>query len=151
MRIKNYSEFSKIYESYFDADNDPWMSKRKEAKFINYKLIEEVDGSIAIFRNIHTNLYYCFIIESIEEEEFHEYAELPLLSDYNEDGGIDTYPDTENFEMSNDIIEDFFNDNIDNLEYGEGLEDYQAGEANFVLIDEPLKELLKKEFTVESI
>ena len=53
--------------------------------------------------------------------------------------------------MSNDIIEDFFNDNIDNLEYGEGLEDYQAGEANFVLIDEPLKELLKKEFTVESI
>jgi hypothetical protein len=154
MRIKKYAEFNRIHESYFDGspyDYNSGMSKPKEAKSINYKLIEEVDWSIGIFRNIHTDLYYCFVIESIEEEEFHEYAELPLLSYYNEDGGVDTYPDTEKFEMDKEIIESYVNDNLNSLEYGEGLEDYQAGEANFILIDEHLKELLKKEFDLESI
>jgi hypothetical protein len=155
MRIKNYSEFSKINEYYLDwsdyGDNSS-MSKPKDVKFINYKLIEaEVDWSVAIFRNIHTNLYYCFIVESIDEDEFYEYAELPLISDYNEDGGVDTYQDTESFEMDKDIVESYVNDNINHLEYGEGIEDYELGEANFILIDEPLREFLKKEFELESI
>jgi hypothetical protein len=154
MRLKKYSEFRRINENHPDGPlewDDSKMSKAKMAKYINYKIIEESDWSIAIFRNVHTNLYYCFVIESIETSEFHEYAELPLFPYYNEDGGTDYYPDEDAFEMDMDVIESYVNDKINSLDYGEGIEDYQAGEANFILIDEPLKELLKKEFDLKSI
>jgi hypothetical protein len=44
------------------------------------------------------------------------------------------------------VIEAYVNCNFSNLKYGEGVEDYEAEDSQFILIDEPLRELLKKEF-----
>ena len=148
MRLKKYSQFIAINERW-DGD-DTNESDPKVPHDIPFKCLEQDGGEIAIFQNVHTNKYYCFLFADMDEHDFYEYASLPTYR-VDDEYGKSWEVDSEYFEFDEDVLENYLNDNLNLLNYGEGLEDYQAGEVNFILIDEPLKEELKKEFRLKSI
>lgn len=150
MGLKKYREFTQINEGWSD-ENDQ-MSDPKIPRDQPFKCLEIKSQEIGIFRNLHTNEYYCFYFGDMDKSEFYEYASLPMYQEYDEDYRARVWQtDTESFEFDKEIIENYVNDNITSLNYGEGLEDYQTQEANFILIDEPLKKELKESFRLESI
>jgi len=148
MGLKKYRQFVSINERWNgedDAESDP-----KVPHDIPFKCLEEDGSEIAIFQNIHTKKYYCFPFADMDEHDFYEYASLPMYR-VDDEYGKTWEIDYEYFEFNEDVLENYVNDNLNLLNYGEGLEDYEAGEANFILIDETLKEVLKRDFKLKSI
>ena len=59
--------------------------------------------------------------------------------DLRADGDIEYYDD---FEINDDVLENYVNDNFPNLTKGIGVEDFESGKTNLVLINEELKDEL---------
>lgn len=146
MIIKSFRNFSTLDEGYSSKDDyGIEVEPSKSAKYKIFEIIKNWEGEAAIARNRSTKKLYFFYYAGIEKEEFYDYAWLPGYWEHDEDGKSKV-PLTEYFEYDNDVIEEYLNDNVNYLEYGEGLEDYEIGEANLILIDEKLKEEIEKTF-----
>lgn len=152
MRIKSFRDFNKLNEggySYLGDDGD-LMDPRLSAKAKPYKIVKHWESDLAIFQNIYTKKYYAFSYGDLDKSEFYDYAYLPFEVEVDEDGHKMRSPLTEYFEFDDENVEEYLNDNLEHLEYGEGLGDYETGNANFILIDEPLKKEIEEvygEFT----
>lgn len=80
--------------------------------------------------------YFAFNVEGTEQDEYSEYAdreETPLGRD--EDG--DMMVDYGEWEMSEDIIEAYVNDNYKHLSFGKGYDDYEEG-VDMVQLDQSM-------------
>lgn len=80
--------------------------------------------------------YYVFAVDSVDKNDYSEYA--PREEFYNgrdEDGMPDV--DYGDWDMSDDVISNYVNDNYKNLTYGHGVGDYENS-VQMVEIDKPL-------------
>ena len=133
MRIKKFNQFS-LNEN--TLDDEDFMKPEKTAESIVYKLVKNFTKKAALFKNIYTNKFYLFIYAEIEESEFYSYAEFPWRWEYD-DGEKYKERDTSSFDFDEESIENYLNDNLEYLQYGESISDYLDEEANFLLIDDP--------------
>jgi len=84
--------------------------------------------------------YYAFFYDSVDRNDFAQYAEREETLVGKDDTGD---PDIEfgDFEINNDVIQGYVNDNLVNLSKGEGLQAWEQG-IDIVRIDSELKQEL---------
>ena len=147
MGLKKYSEFSKIVKESWDSDGIEDDDREPEiTPSIEPFEIVESDGLDCIFRSKGDNsLYFLAGEEFLDNNELQPYGTPPGRREYDEGKYVWT-TETRYWDPEVWVIEAYVNCNFSNLKYGEGVEDYEAGDSQFILIDEPLRELLKKEF-----
>jgi hypothetical protein len=149
MRIKKFKDFTHIKENYYGSYEEDDTSKEvepyKTAKHKMFKVIKNWKSSAAVLTNVITKKLYFFYYEDKDPSDFYDYAWLPGYYEWDEDGKSLTR-NTEAFEFDDEVVEEYVNDNTNYLEYGEGLEDYETGEYDFILIDETLREEIEKVF-----
>jgi len=154
MALKKFSEFTKICESSYppgwddeeeEDDREPEISPYLEP----FQIVERagVNSYDCIFRSKSDNSLYFFAGEGfLDKNELEPYGTPPRRKEAEEDGGYSWSVDTRYWDPEGWVIEAYVNYNFSHLKYGEGVEDFEAGDSEFILIDEPLKELLKKEY-----
>jgi hypothetical protein len=149
MRIKKFKDFTHIKENYYGSYEEDDTSKDiepyKTAKHKMFKVIKNWESSAAVLTNVITKKLYFFYYEDKDPSDFYDYAWLPGYYEWDEDGKSLTR-NTEAFEFDDEVVEEYVNDNTNYLEYGEGLEDYETGEYDFILIDGTLREEIEKVF-----
>lgn len=152
MGLKKYSEFSRIWEK----ENNRMLKEDGEVfyspKIEPFELVEMADDLFdCVLRSKSDNALYFFAGEDlVDKEELADYGDPPRRYERDEDGGTwITY--TEDWDAESWVIEAYVNYNFSKLKYGEGLEDFEAGNSELILIDEPLKKLLKDEFGFSKI
>lgn len=147
MRLKKYSEFSSILENkivgMLKEDGEAYYAPSIEP----FELIEMADDSFdCVLRAKSDNSLYFFAGEEIvDKEELADYGNPPTRYDRDEDG-VTIVTDTEDWEPEPWVLEAYVNYNFSHFKYGEGLEDFEAGDSHLILIDDQLKEVLKDDF-----
>jgi hypothetical protein len=68
---------------------------------------------------------FLYTIDSVNDEDYAEYAERETSTDYDEDGPYTLYSDE--FDVDSEVIERFINDNLDSLQVGVGISGYEDG------------------------
>jgi hypothetical protein len=92
-------------------------------------------GESAIFEK-NGELYY-FYYGNMDKDDFKDYADVPKLYVGKDEDGMPDYDEGE-WEIDDEVVSNYLNDNVDSLNVGYGQESYDNG-AEFVKIDEPLK------------
>jgi len=108
---------------------------------ISFKAIAMNDEFVILKTN--NGELFIFDYLAIDREEFKEYSEREVLDKYpNTDGGYDIDYD-DYFELDENSINGFLDDNYGNVETGEGLSDWESGNFPLVKVDEELKDFIK--------
>jgi hypothetical protein len=118
----------------------PWNQKDpspgQRAKDIVYKLLWTDEREFALFKCPEG---VCVMyLDSIDRDELAPYADREeTFLGYDEDG----MPDVEygDWEMTGDVIENYVNDNLDSMRKGKGLDAYESGDYDLVLLDDELR------------
>jgi hypothetical protein len=92
---------------------------------------------IAIFSDLNSGEMYVFYYGDIDYSLLEPYADRYGYTDADGDLEYD-----ENFEIDDDILENYVNDNFPNLTKGVGVDDFESGKTDLVLINEELKDEL---------
>lgn len=92
-------------------------------------------GESAIFEK-GGELYY-FYYGNMNKNDFKEYANEPIIGAEKDEEGFPNYEYGE-WELDDEVISNYLNSNVDDLNVGFGYESYANG-AEFVKMDEPLK------------
>lgn len=106
--------------------------ERASKKFVDLKYS---NPEIAIFRDENSGEMYVFYYGDVDQKVFEPYAERQGFID--PDGDIEYYDD---FDVDDDTLENYVNDNFPKLTKGVGPEDFESGQTDLVLIDEHLKD-----------
>lgn len=104
----------------------PWnqvdnMRSGQVAETILYKLVWTDNSEFAIFKDAHGNKYL-FYLGAVDKSDFEPYADVD-----NGDWNIEDY-----------VIENYVNDNLNHIQIGKGIEDYENG-FDLVAIDDELR------------
>lgn len=107
--------------------------KNPELDVIGYNpelaLVKSADGSLYVFNYDH-----------IDREEFLNYADREVIgSEPDGEGGYDDEYSDE-WDIDEDVLTSFINDNSDNFKIGEGYDDYHSGDFDLVKIDNELRQ-----------
>jgi hypothetical protein len=125
--------------------SDDNVRKGYEPKESPFKLLTDT-GESAIFEK-DGKLYY-FNYWNIDSSKFEDYADREVISvEPDGEGGYDE--ELSDWDMNEEIISNYLNDNYKDLGIGYGYEDYENGKE-FVEIDEPLKDELLDMFRNEN-
>jgi hypothetical protein len=120
--------------------NQPDPQYRQGTNVKNPKLgIVADNGELAIFKSEDGTLYV-FYYDHIDREEFKEYADIEIIG-YDDDGegGYDAeYSD--DWDIDEDVLFNYVNDNLSSLKIGDGLDAYESGDFDLVKIDDELRE-----------
>ena len=108
--------------------------EKPRQKFVELKYS---NPEIAIFSDLKSSEMYVFYYGDIDYSLLEPYAEREGFIDADGDIEYD-----ENFEIDDDILENYVNDNFPNLTKGVGVEDFESGKTDLVLINEELKDEL---------
>lgn len=111
-----------------------FRGERPNKKFVEIKYSNQ---EIAILRDLNTSELYAFYYGDIDSKSFEPYAERYGYTDPEGDIEYD-----EDFEIDDDTIENYVNDNFAKLSKGSGVEDFESGKTDLVMIDEDLKDEL---------
>jgi len=144
-------EVSKIFNSMLGENyptgtsediNAPWNQKdlrsgiKSENNLFKLKLWHQ---DIAIFEK--SGKYYSFCVDCFEKSDYAEYADREeAFMGRDEDG--DSMIDFGDWEMSDDIIENFVNDNYSSFRIGKGYSDWENG-LEMVEIDQEMLDEFK--------
>lgn len=112
---------------------EPTMSSPNQPQSIEFEVIF-FDGEHAFL--VKDGKKYVYHVDSAERDDYADYAEREGETDYDEDGPYMSY--SGDFEIDGEVIERFINDNLGNLSFGKGLDDYEAG-MDVVEIDRELR------------
>lgn len=108
--------------------------EKPNKKFVDIKY---TNSEIAIFRDLNTSEMYIFYYGDLDTKLLEPYADRY--------GTLDPEGDVEygeDFEIDDDTIENYVNDNFPKLSKGVGVEDFESGKTDLVMVDEDLKDEL---------
>jgi len=146
-----------LYENYpAGTENDPnapWNQKdpetttpidpkSKEYVYVTHGPKKRME--MVILKRKGTDDYYAFYCDHLDKKDLYDYGEVEkTYVGKDEDGNPDYDYDYDDFEVTPDVIERYVNDNISNLQIGDGIDDYEGG-MDLVKIDgEMVKDLIK--------
>jgi hypothetical protein len=108
--------------------------ERPNKKFVEIKF---TNSEIAIFRDLNSGEMYIFYYGDIDTKLLEPYADR--YGTLDPDGDLE-YDD--DFDVDDDTLENYVNDNFPNLTKGAGVEDFESGKTDLVMVDEDLKDEL---------
>jgi hypothetical protein len=115
--------------------SDDKIRKGYEPKTSPFNILANT-GESAIFEK-DGKLYY-FYYGNMDRSDFEEYADRIIINvEPDGEGGYDEELDDE-WEMNDDVVSNYLNDNYSRLSTGYGLDDYEEGK-DFIEIDQSLK------------
>lgn len=117
---------------YNRPDPEIRRGERASKKFVDLKYS---NPEIAIFRDENSGEMYVFYYGDIDQKVFEPYTERQGFID--PEGDVEYYDD---FDVDDNTIENYVNDNFPKLTKGVGPEDFESGKTDLVLIDEALKD-----------
>ncbi|MEK6829534.1 MAG: hypothetical protein AABY15_05400 [Nanoarchaeota archaeon] len=106
------------------------------AENIIYSLIWTDSSEFAVFKDAQGNKYL-FYLGAVDKSDLEPYADRE--EEYmgrDEDG--DPIVDYGEWEITDDVVENYVNDNLSSLQIGKGLSDYENG-FDLIMIDEELR------------
>jgi hypothetical protein len=123
----------------------PWNQKDDEyrkgekAKQIKYQVVwHSPSAGISIVKDDSGRLYV-FTTDYFDlEDDYKEYADVPMEYVGKDEDGFPDYNEGE-WELDNYVVENFINSNLDKLSVGSGLDAYNSGDYQLILIDPELK------------
>jgi hypothetical protein len=119
---------------------DPQYSKGTHIK--NPKLIVlGYNGEFALVKG-EDGTMYAFYYDGIDRDEFIDYVDREVIDTYPDgEGGYDVdYSDE--WDIDDEVLTDYINDNASGLKVGEGLDAWESGDFDLVKIDNELKQEL---------
>ncbi len=148
MNIRKYIR-DVISENYpLGAANDPnapWNDNTK------YSTPEEPENSVfdviamnrdmAILKDSSGKKYF-FYYEHLDRSELSDYAEREVVDAYRDEDGDMSIDYSDDWEIDENVIDRYVNDNISSLKVGKGFDDYESGNFDVIEIDGPLKQEL---------
>lgn len=128
--------------------NAPWREGEnqktgKEAKEYKMNVIFSDDNEMAVLQDKSSGKKYIFNIYLLDKDELEPYATRRVLGvDFDEDG----MPDEElgDWELNEEVLENYINDNLDYLTIGKGLNDYESTTSDLTELDDELRDELKE-------
>ena len=120
--------------------NQPEPQYRQGTKVNNPKFgVLSYNREMALLKGEDGNIY-AFYYDMIDRDSFEEYADLVVVDTQPDgEGGVDVeYGD--DWEIDEDVIENYVNDNLDSLKIGKGLDAWESGDYQLVLVDDELKQ-----------
>jgi len=140
-------ELFKLLENYpASTVNDPsapW--NQSDPKFLEPKVPGSnlfvaiyFNNEITILKNTQDNSKWFFYNDSVEKNDYLPYSgaeDESVFLGKDDDGPI--FDEKYNWELNGPIVQDYINDNLENLSQGEGVKGYEDG-IDLVKIDEPL-------------
>jgi hypothetical protein len=133
----------------FDS-SAPWNRKeptrvrgeRPSKKFVKSKYI---NPEIVIFKDLKSGEMYVFYYGDIDTKLLEPYVDRYGYAD--PDGDLE-YND--NYDIDDETLENYVNDNFQKLSKGEGVEDFESGVIDLVIINEELKDELLRLYDKDS-
>lgn len=127
------------------AENDPRAPWNQNDNFTNprtskNKLLSVVamNSEIAILTDKQGGLY-AFYYYDLDNSDLSDYASIEITGSYRDEDGDVSYDYADDFEIDEDVIENYVNDNLDIITKGEGLDAWENGDL-LVKIDKDLKD-----------
>ncbi len=120
--------------------SEPQYSKGTHIK--NPKLIVlGYNGEFALVKG-EDGTMYAFYYDGVDKDEFVDYVDREVIDTYPDgEGGYDVdYSD--DWDIDDEVLTDYINDNISGLKVGEGLDAWESGDFDLVKIDNELKQEL---------
>jgi len=117
---------------------DPQYSKGTHIK--NPKLqVMGYNGEFAFIKG-EDGTMYAFYYDGIDRNEFLDYVDREVIDTYPDgEGGYDVdYSD--DWDIDDEVLTDYINDNISGLKVGEGLDAWESGDFDLVKIDNELRQ-----------
>ena len=83
------------------------------------------------------------LFRSLDKKDLYDYGEIERSYVGRDEDGFPEYEyDYENFEITPDVIERYVNDNLSNLQIGEGIDDYESGMDLVKMDGETVKDVI---------
>lgn len=117
---------------------DPQYSKGTHIK--NPKLqVVGYNGEFAFVKG-EDGILYAFYYDGIDRDEFLDYVDREIIgAEPDGEGGYDNEYSDE-WDIDDDVLSDYINDNISGLKVGEGLDAWESGDFDLVKIDNELRQ-----------
>ncbi len=117
---------------------DPQYKEGTKVKNPSYKVLS-YNREMALLKGEDGNVY-AFYIDGVDRKDFEEYADLEVIDTYPDgEGGYDVEYSDE-WEIDDDVIQNYVNDNLGSLRMGKGLADWEDGDYQLVLVDDELRQ-----------
>ena len=111
------------------------MSGQKSTK--KYVDLRYMNLEIAILKDLNTGELYVFDYGQIDPKIFE-----PYVDKYGELDSVGDIEFNDDFDIDDEVLENYVNDNFQEMSKGEGVEDFEKNRMDLVLIDEELKDEL---------
>jgi hypothetical protein len=145
-----------LYENYpAGAEHDPrapWNQKDsdtttpvdpKSKEYVYVAHGPKKNMEMVILKKKGTDDYYAFYCGNLDKEDLYDYGEIEQTYVGKDEDGFPEYEyDYDNFEITPDVIERYVNDNLSNLQMGEGIDDYESGMDMVKMDGETVKEII---------
>lgn len=145
-----------LYENYpAGAEHDPrapWNQKDsdtttpidpKSKEYVYVTHGPKKNMEMVILKKKGTDDYYAFYCGNLDKEDLYDYGEIEQTYVGKDEDGFPEYEyDYDNFEITPDVIERYVNDNLSNLQIGEGIDDYESGMDMVKMDGETVKEII---------
>lgn len=115
---------------------DPTLSTPIKSKNVILTVVA-YNREIAILKDKENNLY-AFYYDNVDKDTLKQYASREMTYLGNDEDGDADYDYGDEFDIDDEVISNYINDNLGSLTKGEGPDDYEQGK-DIVKIDEPLK------------
>lgn len=119
-------------------NRDDQYSEPEEPDTKEYKVVH-MNDEIAILKK--NQKYYVFGYGFVDDEQYEPYSFIPVEKRGKDEEGFDDY-DYGDWEIDGDTVERYVNDNLHELEFGYGVEDYSSGSDIILINDELQNELI---------
>ena len=111
------------------------MSGQKSTK--KYVDLQYMNLEIAILKDLNTGELYVFDYGQMDPKIFE-----PYVDKYGELDSVGDIEFNDDFDIDDEVLENYVNDNFQEMSKGEGVEDFEKNRMDLVLIDEELKDEL---------
>lgn len=111
------------------------MSGQKSTK--KYVDLRYMNLEIAILKDLNTGELYVFDYGQMDPKIFE-----PYVDKYGELDSVGDIEFNDDFDIDDEVLENYVNDNFQEMSKGEGVEDFEKNRMDLVLIDEELKDEL---------
>jgi hypothetical protein len=111
------------------------MSGQKSTK--KYVDLRYMNLEIAILKDLNTGELYVFDYGQMDPKIFE-----PYVDKYGELDSVGDIEFNDDFDIDDEVLENYVNDNFQEMSKGEGVEDFEKNKMDLVLIDEELKDEL---------
>jgi len=117
-----------------DSDvKNPLVTKNPQLTVIG------INRELAILKGPDGSLYV-FYFHHLDVKDFSEFASVVRHFVGKDENGDPQYNYDEDFEIDGDVIENYVNYNLSNMSKGEGVDDFENGNADLIKIDGELKQ-----------